>query len=85
MKIYVRLSGMEHQLCYAHGLHLAVCDVLFKKSVISNSSGSECNASDSQNSDENNSEDDECEEIDFTTSVDLQSSQNNDFFKFTRR
>lgn len=26
-----RLSGYWHQLCYNHGLHLAVCDVLYKK------------------------------------------------------
>ena len=26
-----RLSGIIHQICHSHGLHLAVCDVLFKK------------------------------------------------------
>lgn len=81
MKKFGRLSGMEHQICYAHGLHLAVCDVLYKKEMISNVSGSECNESDNQNSNEDNSEeDDETEEINFTTSVDFQSSQNYDLF-----
>lgn len=26
-----RLSGIIHQICHSHGLHLAVCDVLYKK------------------------------------------------------
>lgn len=26
-----KLVECEHQLCYAHGIHLAVCDVLYKK------------------------------------------------------
>ena len=26
-----KLSGMNHQICYSHELHLAVCDVLYKK------------------------------------------------------
>ena len=26
-----RLSGIIHQVCHSHGLHLAVCDVLYKK------------------------------------------------------
>ncbi|KAK4320190.1 hypothetical protein Pmani_008953 [Petrolisthes manimaculis] len=30
-----RLSNSEHHLCYAHGLHLAVCDVLYNKKVSS--------------------------------------------------
>ena len=30
MKKFGRLSGIEHQLCYDHRLHL--CDVLYKKS-----------------------------------------------------
>lgn len=28
-----RLIECDHQLCYAHGIHLAVCDVLYKKSA----------------------------------------------------
>ena len=30
---YGRLSNSDHHLCYAHGLHLAVCDVLYNKKV----------------------------------------------------
>ena len=26
-----RLSSIIHQICHSHGLHLAVCDVLYKK------------------------------------------------------
>ena len=26
-----RLSGIIHQICHSHGLHLAVCNVLYKK------------------------------------------------------
>ena len=32
MKKFGQLSGIEHQLCYVHGFHLVVCDVLYKKS-----------------------------------------------------
>ncbi len=28
---FERISHSEHQQCFAHGLHLAVCDVLYKK------------------------------------------------------
>jgi hypothetical protein len=31
MKKMGRILECEHQLCHAHGLHLAVCDVLYKK------------------------------------------------------
>ena len=35
MKKLGKLSRVDHQLCYAHGLHLAVCDVLYKsRSVV---------------------------------------------------
>ena len=30
MKKYARLLGVEHQICHSYGLHLAVCDVLYK-------------------------------------------------------
>ena len=30
MKKYARLLGVEHQICHSHGLHLAVCDLLYK-------------------------------------------------------
>ncbi|KAK4304671.1 hypothetical protein Pmani_010808 [Petrolisthes manimaculis] len=35
MMKYGRFSNSEHHLCYAHGLHLAVCDVLYNKKVSS--------------------------------------------------
>ena len=31
MKKFGRLIPCEHNLCYAHTIHLAVCDVLYKK------------------------------------------------------
>lgn len=31
MKKMGREIGPDHQICFAHGLHLAVCDVLYKK------------------------------------------------------
>ena len=30
MKKLARLMGVEHQICHSHGLHLAVCDILYK-------------------------------------------------------
>ena len=30
MKKFVLLLGTEHQICQSHGLHLAVCDILYK-------------------------------------------------------
>ena len=30
MKKFGKLLNTTHQLCYAHGIHLAVCDVLYK-------------------------------------------------------
>ena len=29
-KKFPRLLGTEHQICHAHGLHLSVCDILYK-------------------------------------------------------
>ena len=31
MKKFARLLGTEHQICHAHGLHLSVCDILYKQ------------------------------------------------------
>ena len=58
VKKFGRLSGIEYQLCYAHGLHLEVCDVLYKKSKPSEA---KCIESDLQlqDSDENFSDGDE--------------------------
>ena len=61
MKKFGRLS-IEHQLCYAHGLQLAVCDVFYKKS---NPSETKCIKGDSQlqDSDENFSDCDEYDNV----------------------
>ena len=31
MKEMGKLLNTEHQLCYAHALHLAVCDLIYKR------------------------------------------------------
>jgi len=36
MKKLVRISHVDHQVCYAHGLHLAVCDILYKSRSVAN-------------------------------------------------
>ena len=58
MKKFGRLIGIEHHLCYAHGLHLPVYNILYKKS---NPSEAKCIEGDSQlqDSDENLSDCDE--------------------------
>lgn len=33
MKKMGRLSGNVHQLCYTHAIHLAVCDIIYKKAA----------------------------------------------------
>ena len=60
MKKFGPLSCIKHQLCYADGLHLVACDVVYKKS---NPSGAKCIEGDSQlqDSDENFSD---CDEYD---------------------
>ena len=39
MKKLVKISLLNHQLCYAHGVHLAVCDVLFKNRSLTHIAG----------------------------------------------
>ena len=39
MKKLVKISQLNHQLCYAHGVHLAVCDVLFKNRNVTHIAG----------------------------------------------
>ena len=29
--VMVKFGSWHHQLCYAHGIHLAVCDILYRK------------------------------------------------------
>lgn len=77
---------MEHQLCYAHGLHLAVSDVLYKNTVIHDALVSECNEHE-WSSAEHHSEDDETDtgenDSEFITSMDFQYSENEYVFNST--
>ena len=34
-----KISQLDHQLCYAHGVHLAVCDVLYKNRSVTHIAG----------------------------------------------
>ena len=67
MKKFGHLSSIENQLCYAHGLHLAVCDP-YKKS---NPLGAKCIEGNLQlhDSDENFSDCDEYDVITFDDDV----------------
>lgn len=51
-----RISGVEHQLCYAHGLHLAVSDVIYKNQLLEYAPTETC-SSESDDSDEEYLED----------------------------
>lgn len=55
MKKFGSLIGTEHQLCYAHGIHLAVCEVLYNDRV--NFDGSYAYNSDSHDSSIESSDD----------------------------
>jgi len=57
-----KLVNTEHQLCFAHGIHLAVCDVLYKKKNVRDES-----TANNINRDEDNDEDDD-EELNFLNS-----------------
>ena len=39
MKKLGKISQLDHQLCYAHGVHLAVCDVLYKNRCVTHIAG----------------------------------------------
>ena len=39
MKKLSKISQLNHQLCYAHGVGLAVCDVLFKNRSVAHTAG----------------------------------------------
>ena len=46
-----KLSGicqLHYQLCYAHGVHLAVCDVLYKNRSMTHIAGEDYDCDDSQ-------------------------------------
>ena len=42
MKKLGKISQLDHQLCYAHGVHLAVCDVLYKNRSVIHIAGEDC-------------------------------------------
>ena len=48
MKKLGKSSQLNHQLCYAHGVHLAVCDVLFKNRSVTHIAGEDYNYNDDQ-------------------------------------
>ena len=39
MKKLGKISQLDHQLCYEHGVHLAVCDVLYKNRSVTHIAG----------------------------------------------
>lgn len=58
---YARLLGIEHQICHSHGLHLAVCDVLYKKTQVDNNGcckGRMIDSNDNNIDNDNDSDDD---------------------------
>ena len=48
MKKLGKISQLNHQLCYAHGVHLAVCDVLFKNRSVTHIAGEDYDYNDNQ-------------------------------------
>ena len=48
MKKLVKISQLYHQLCYAHGVHLAVCDVLLKNRSVTHIAGEDYDYNDDQ-------------------------------------
>ena len=51
MKKLVRLMEIEHQLCHAHGTHLAVCDLIYKKTNVEPTINEDDEVCDSDNED----------------------------------
>lgn len=91
-----KLIETEHQLCFAHGIHLAVCDVLYNKRTVQfKSSSSETNKLDMSDTDDENLENLDCSESGFTIILqsdliqeipDLTNEQNiNDIIKQVRQ
>ena len=48
MKKLGKISQLNHQLCYAHGVHLAVCDVLYKNRSVTHIVGEDYDYDDHQ-------------------------------------
>ena len=67
----------EHQLCYAHAIHLAVCDVLCKKKTFSETDSTERESSAETDAEE--LEEDDCQETeDLRSSMNIEHGQNED-------
>ena len=65
----------EHQLCHAHTMHLAVCDVLYKKPTFHETDDTERESSAKTDADE--LEEDDCQETeDLRSGVDIEHGQN---------
>jgi len=47
MKKLGKIYQLDHQLCYAHGLHLTICKILYKTST-ANTSIEDCNDEDEE-------------------------------------
>ena len=48
MKKLGKVSQINHQLCYAHGVHLAVCDVMYKNRGVTHIAGEDYDYDDAQ-------------------------------------
>ena len=71
-----RILKLHHQLCHAHGLHLAVCDIIYKKKVEEEpQSQTESETAD----DESEGEDDDDEEGEFVVEEGVAESHDEDF------
>ena len=49
MKKLGKISQLNHQLCYAHGVHLAVCDALCKNGSVTHIAGEDYDYDNDQN------------------------------------
>ena len=53
MKILEKISQLNYQLCYAHGVYLAVCDVLYKNRSVTHIAGEDYEYDDDQDEEMN--------------------------------
>ena len=72
---YCRCVDCEHQLCYAHAIHLAVCAVLCKKQTIHETDVTERESSAETDAEE--LEEDDCQETeDLRSGINIEHGQN---------
>ena len=70
-----RCVDCEHQLCYAHAIHLAVCDVLYKKQAFHETNVTEVESSAETDAEE--LEEDDCQETeDLRSGINIEHGQN---------